>query len=133
SGRLKLKSGGRFKKLLSIFASPVQPGLDDYYEPWTYDYENLIRAPLADDFPVARPQSAVTGEDMSITASANWDDSLGGINETIDEDPIVAKLREESNIKITAEYEKSCMFFVPRLCEHYRNPSCAAACPSGAL
>ena len=38
-GRLKLKAGGRFKKLLGIFATPVQPKLSDYYEPWTYDYE----------------------------------------------------------------------------------------------
>lgn len=133
SGRLKLKSGGRFKKLLSIFASPVQPGLDDYYEPWTYDYENLTSAPLGDDFPVARPKSTVTGENMAIKASSNWDDSLGGIHETIDEDPIIKKLREESNISIKAEYEKAFMYFVPRICEHCLNPSCAAACPSGAI
>src|SRR5690625_982235 len=28
TGRVELRTGGRFKKLLSIFASPVQPGLD---------------------------------------------------------------------------------------------------------
>ena len=72
SGRLKLRSGGRFKKLLSIFASPVQPEMADYYEPWTYDYENLVQAPLGDDFPVARPKSLITGDDMAIKASANW-------------------------------------------------------------
>ncbi|MCC2593716.1 nitrate reductase subunit beta [Tessaracoccus sp. OS52] len=133
SGRLKLKSGGRFKKLLSIFASPVQPGLDDYYEPWTYDYENLIQSPLLDDFPVAQPKSLITGDNMAIKSSANWDDALGGIHETIDQDPIVAKLRRESNDRIKAEYEKSFMFFVPRICEHCLNPSCMAACPSGAI
>src|SRR5690606_22908726 len=133
SGRLKLKSGGRFKKLLSIFASPVQPGLDDYYEPWTYDYENLIQSPLTDDFPVARPKSLITGENMAIKASANWDDALGGIHETIHQDPVIAKLRKESNDKIMAEYEKTFMFFVPRICEHCLNPSCMAACPSGAI
>lgn len=133
SGRLKLRSGGRFKKLLSIFASPVQPGLDDYYEPWTYDYENLIRSPLIDDFPVARPKSLITGEDMAIRASANWDDALGGITETGHDDPIVRKLREESSLQIKFEYEKTFMFFVPRICEHCLNPSCMASCPSGAL
>ena len=45
-GRLTLKAGGRLKKLLTIFSSPVQPELSDYYEPWTYDYEKLIGAPL---------------------------------------------------------------------------------------
>ena len=66
------------KKLLGIFASPVQPELEDYYEPWTYDYETLVDAPLGDDFPVARPKSLITGEDTKITWSANWDDNLGG-------------------------------------------------------
>ena len=33
------------KKLLSIFANPLMPSIGDYYEPWTYDYENLITAP----------------------------------------------------------------------------------------
>ena len=70
-GRLKLKAGGRVRKLLGIFASPVQPKLADYYEPWTYDYRTLIDAPLGDDFPVARPKSLITGEDTKITWSAN--------------------------------------------------------------
>jgi nitrate reductase beta subunit len=39
-GRLTLRTGGRMKRLLGIFASPVQPKLEDYYEPWTYDYES---------------------------------------------------------------------------------------------
>ena len=41
NGRLVLKAGGRLKKLLSIFSNPKMPSLDDYYEPWTYDYETL--------------------------------------------------------------------------------------------
>jgi len=133
SGGLKLRSGGRFQKLLSIFASPVQPELDDYYEPWTYDYQNLISAPLGDDFPVARPKSLITGEDTKITWSANWDDSLGGVHATGDADPIVQKLREQANEQIKFEYEKSFMFFLPRICEHCLNPSCMASCPSGAI
>ena len=116
SGGLKLRSGGRFAKLLSIFASPVQPELADYYEPWTYDYQNLISAPLGDDFPVARPKSLITGEDTKITWSANWDDSLGGVHATGDTDPIVEKLRAEANEQIRFEYEKSFMFFLPRIC-----------------
>ncbi len=133
TGGLRLRSGGRFQKLLSIFASPVQPKLDDYYEPWTYDYENLVSAPLSDDFPVARPKSLITGEDTKIEWSANWDDSLGGTAETLENDPILQKLRKDSSEQIRLEYEKSFMFFVPRICEHCLNPSCMAACPSGAI
>jgi nitrate reductase beta subunit len=45
----------------------VQPELQDYYEPWTYDYKTLIDAPLGDDFPVARPKALITGKDTKIT------------------------------------------------------------------
>ena len=136
-GNLKLKAGGRVQKLLGIFASPVQPKLADYYEPWTYDYQTLIEAPLGDDFPVARPKSLITGENTKITWSANWDDNLGGSSEMGHLDPIVAKLnasvRRESEEKVRFELEKTFMFYLPRICEHCLNPSCMASCPSGAI
>jgi nitrate reductase / nitrite oxidoreductase, beta subunit len=133
NGRLRLKAGGRVKKLMTIFSSPVQPELGDYYEPWTYDYQTLIDAPLGDDFPVARPKSLITGEDTKITWSANWDDNLGGSVEHGDLDPIVEKVRRESNEKIKFEFEQTFMFYLPRICEHCLNPSCMASCPSGAI
>ncbi|HYO20278.1 MAG TPA: nitrate reductase subunit beta, partial [Dermatophilaceae bacterium] len=132
-GRLTLKAGGRFKKLLGIFASPVQPKLEDYYEPWTYDYETLVNAPLGDDFPVARPKSLITGDDMKISWSANWDDNLGGATEMGDLDPIVEKVRKASEDRIQFEFEQTFMFYLPRICEHCLNPACVASCPSGAI
>jgi nitrate reductase beta subunit len=77
-GRLTLRAGGRVKKLLSIFANPLMPSIGDYYEPWTYDYENLIDAPLQEHSPVARPKSLISGKNMKVSWSANWDDDLGG-------------------------------------------------------
>ena len=132
-GKLVLKAGGRVKKLFGIFASPVQPELKDYYEPWTYDYKTLVDAPLGDDFPVARPKSLITGEDTKITWSANWDDDLGGSAENGHLDPIVEKVRRESEDKIKFAYEQTFMFYLPRICEHCLNPSCMASCPSGAI
>ncbi|MEO6822693.1 MAG: nitrate reductase subunit beta [Candidatus Nanopelagicales bacterium] len=132
-GRLELRSGGRFKRLLSIFANPVLPKLGDYYEPWTYDYANLIEAPLGDDFPVARPKSLITGKDTKISWSANWDDDLGGAPEMGHLDPIVEKIRKESEERIKFEFEKTFMFYLPRICEHCLNPACVASCPSGAI
>ncbi len=132
-GRLVLRSGGRFKKLLGIFATSVQPKLEDYYEPWTYDYETLVNAPLGDDFPVARPKSLITGEDTQITWSANWDDNLGGSTAHGHLDPIVEKVRQESEERIRFELEQTFMFYLPRICEHCLNPACMAACPSGAI
>ena len=47
-GKLRLKAGGRLDKLATLFSNPDLPTLDDYYEPWTYDYETLIDAPAVE-------------------------------------------------------------------------------------
>ena len=132
-GRLKLKAGGRFRKLLTIFANPVLPNIRDYYEPWTYDYENLTSAPLGEDFPVAEPKSLISGEPMKVEWSANWDDSLAGSTEIVDRDPIVERVRRTAEDKVKLEFERTFMFYLPRICEHCLNPSCVASCPSGAM
>src|SRR6185312_4657330 len=124
AGRIKLKAGGKAAKLLGLFASPVQPELKDYYEPWTYDYQTLVEAPLGDDFPVARPKSLITGQDTKVTWSANWDDNLGGASEMGHLDPIVERVRRESEDKVRFELEQTFMFYLPRICEHCLNPSC---------
>src|SRR5690606_2926317 len=41
-GKLKLKAGGKIRKALNIFHNPDLPTIDDFYEPWTYDYEHLV-------------------------------------------------------------------------------------------
>src|SRR5690606_16129618 len=71
----------------------------------------------------------LSGEDMQITWSANWDDDLGGSIEHGDRDVL---LREISD-KVKMEFDKTFMFYLPRICEHCLNPSCAASCPSGAI
>ncbi|QCY46146.1 Respiratory nitrate reductase beta subunit [Glutamicibacter creatinolyticus] len=128
-GRLKLKDGGRLHKLSRIFSNPKLPEIQDYYEPWTYDYDMLLNSPSGEHTPVAKPKSLLTGKDMKIGWSANWDDNLGGSLETMADDPILAKMSEE----VKAEYEKAFMFYLPRICEHCLNPSCVASCPSGAM
>ncbi|MGW7551562.1 nitrate reductase subunit beta [Streptomyces rimosus] len=128
-GRLTLKAGGRFRKLVTIFSNPKLPSLDAYYQPWTYDYETLTNAPLQEHTPVARPKSLITGEDMKITWSANWDDDLGGSRATSEQDVLLDEVSE----KIKFQFEQTFMFYLPRICEHCLNPSCAASCPSGAI
>lgn len=132
-GRLQLRAGGRWRKLMTIFANPVLPNIRDYYEPWTYDYEMLTDAPLGDDFPVARPKSLLSGEPIDVEWSANWDDDLGGAPEHGPRDPIVERMRRESEEKVTFSFEQTFMFYLPRICEHCLNPSCVASCPSGAM
>ncbi|MFG7941536.1 nitrate reductase subunit beta [Streptomyces cacaoi] len=135
-GRLRLKAGGRLRKLATIFSNPTMPGIQDYYEPWTYDYKNLTDAPLGEDIPVARPRSLLTGRPTRIEWSANWDDDLGGMPEKAGLDPVLAKLRQqaaETAEKVKLAYEQTFMFYLPRICEHCLNPSCVASCPSGAM
>ncbi|GFG84139.1 nitrate reductase subunit beta [Mycolicibacter algericus] len=128
-GRLRLLAGGRVHKLLNIFANPNLPGLKDYYEPWTYDYENLTSAPLGDTIPVAAPRSSITGDPMNIEWGPNWDDNLAGSPENLVNDPILAKVSDQ----VKSEFEETFMFYLPRICEHCLNPSCVASCPTGAI
>src|SRR5690348_11458265 len=129
-GRLRLKAGGRIKKLLTIFSNPNLPQIDDYYEPWTYDYDKLITAPLSEHDPVARARSQLTGKEMQgIGWGPNWDDNLAGTSERIYEDPLTNGIQEQ----VKATYEQAFMFYLPRICEHCLNPSCVASCPSGAM
>ena len=128
-GRLRLRSGGRLHRLLTIFANPLMPSIQDYYEPWTYDYDRLFTAPAQDDVPVARPRSLITGKETKITWSANWDDDLAGAPELAPADPVLRKVSD----KVRLEFERAFMFYLPRICEHCLNPSCVAACPSGAM
>ena len=129
-GKLQLRAGGRWWKLLTIFHNPDMPQLTDYYEPWTYEYDMLLKAPAnSPHVPVARPKSLITGDDMKITWSANWDDDLSGSQEIAVHDPVLAKM----NKQVQLTYEKTFMFYLPRICEHCLNPSCVASCPSGAM
>ncbi|MFJ6674819.1 nitrate reductase subunit beta [Actinosynnema sp. NPDC091369] len=128
-GKLTLRTGSRLRRLANIFANPDMPTVADYYEPWTYDYQNLLSAPPSDTTPTAKPKSAITGEDTKVTWGANWDDDLGGGPAQIGKDPLLGKLSEQ----VKLEFEQTFMFYLPRICEHCLNPSCAASCPSGAI
>ena len=128
-GRLRLRDGGRVHKLLRIFSNPKLPSIDDYYEPWTYDYENLTSAPLGEHMPVAPPRSLISGKPMKVSWSANWDDDLGGSPEIVPGDPVLKKVSEQ----VRLELEQTFMFYLPRICEHCLNPSCVSSCPSGAM
>ena len=46
-GKLQLKSSNRKNFLQRIFYQPNLPTMDEYYEPWTYNYEHLFNAPKA--------------------------------------------------------------------------------------
>ena len=128
-GRLQLKAGGRVKKLATLFWNPDMPTIDDYGDPWTYDYETLIQAPPGTLTPSAHSISALTGRDMKVGWGSNWDDDLAGGPEHAAADPDLAGLGDQ----VKLAFEQAFMFYLPRICEHCLNPSCVASCPSGAM
>ncbi len=55
NGKIEPRIGGKWRILANIFANPDLPEIDDYYEPFTFDYEHLQKAPELEAFPTARP------------------------------------------------------------------------------
>ncbi|MBI3669600.1 MAG: nitrate reductase subunit beta [Acidobacteria bacterium] len=132
NGDLELKSTGKARTIFNIYHNPSMPTLDDYYEPWTYDYQHLFNAPEGPDQPTARPISMVTGELIQIEAGPNWDDDLGGSPVYAQNDPNLKGLTPDQQQQLFA-VERLVFFYFPRICNHCLNPACVAACPSGAL
>lgn len=64
NGSIAPRIGGKWRVLANIFANPDLPEIDDYYEPFTYDYEHLQKAPEMSAMPTARPRSLISGERM---------------------------------------------------------------------
>ena len=130
--KLRLKSAGKGRAVFNIFHNPYMPTLGDYYEPWTYDYQELFNAPEGPDQPAARPLSRMTGKPIDIRSGPNWDDDLGGSPVYAHNDPNLEGLSREQREQL-ASIERLVFFYFPRICNHCLNPACVAACPSSAL
>jgi nitrate reductase beta subunit len=129
---LRLKLQGRLRTLANIFSNPVLPRLEDYYEPWTYRYDELFNAPEQDDQPTARPISLITGKPINIEAGPNWDDDLGGSPIYAANDPNLKTITDDERRDLNT-LERIVLFYLPRICNHCLNPGCLAACPAGAI
>ena len=128
--KLKPKMGGKVRLLSKIFANPDLPQIDEYYEPFTFDYAHLQKAPASRTMPTARMRSAITGERMEKPDwGPNWEEILGGEFSKRNKDYNFEKVEKE----IYGQFENTFMMYLPRLCEHCLNPTCVAACPSGAI
>ena len=128
-GKLQPKMGAKWRILAKIFANPDLPEIDDYYEPFTFDYAHLQNAPEL-EAPTARPRSLITGERMEkIEWGPNWEEILGGEFAKRSKDYNFEGVEKE----IYGQFENTFMMYLPRLCEHCLNPTCVAACPSGAI
>ncbi|SUI57210.1 Respiratory nitrate reductase 1 beta chain [Serratia marcescens] len=122
--------GSRVGVLAKIFANPDVPALDDYYEPFDYDYQHLHSAKQGKHQPVARPRSLITGQRMNkIESGPNWEEILGGEFKKRSQDKNFDNLQKA----MYGQFENTFMMYLPRLCEHCLNPACVATCPSGAI
>ncbi len=130
NGSIEPRMGGKWRILSKIFANPDLPEIDDYYEPFTFDYEHLHNAPEMKAPPTARPRSLITGQRMDdIHWGPNWEEILGGEFSKRSKDANFEGIEKE----IYGQFEQTFMMYLPRLCEHCLNPTCVAACPSGAI
>ncbi|MEK7816874.1 MAG: 4Fe-4S dicluster domain-containing protein, partial [Actinomycetota bacterium] len=130
-GEPKLRATDKLRGFTNIFFNPYLPTIDDYYEPWTYNYSELFNSPSGDDQPTARPISRITGKEMDIEAGPNWDDDLSGSNIYAANDVNLDKLPEAERQELF-QLERMVFFYLPRICNHCLNPGCVAACPAGA-
>ena len=129
-GKLTPKIGGKRNILANIFANPDLPEIDDYYEPFDFDYQHLHTAGESKHQPVARPRSLISGKRMEkINWGPNWEEILG---------TEFSKRKADKNFDnvqtdMLGQFENTFMMYLPRLCEHCLNPACVASCPSGAI
>ncbi|MDH3248693.1 MAG: nitrate reductase subunit beta [Acidimicrobiia bacterium] len=131
-GRLHLRLQSKPKGLARLFFNPALPELDDYYEPFTFTYQDLFDAPEGEHQPTAKPISMITGDEMEISAGPNWDDDLGGSGTYARNDPAMGDVDPEVRAQLE-EIERVVFNYLPRICNHCLNPACVAACPSGAI
>ena len=129
---INLKGAGKRKSLLNIFHNPHLPVIDDYYEPFTYKYLDLIESPAMDDQPTARPVSLITGKPIDIKMGPNWDDDLSGTPDFARKDPNLEEISPAVR-EAMFQLERMAFFYLPRICNHCLNPACVASCPSGAI
>ena len=132
NNNIQLQQGGKVTALKNIFHNPHMPDLSDYYEPYRMDYEELFTAPPGNDQPTAKPISLITGKPMDIQGGPNWDDDLSGTLDYARQDSNLEGLPDHEQ-EALFQLERMTMFYIPRICNHCLNPSCVAACPSGAI
>jgi len=125
-GGIVPRQGGKWQLLMKIFANPNLPEIDDYYEPFTFDYDHLHSGAGDEggaDRAAAQPDHRpADGEDR---VGAELEEILGGEFAKRSKDRNFDDVQKE----IYGQFENTFMMYLPRLCEHCLNPACVAAAP----
>ena len=122
NGKLQPRMGNRAMLLGKIFANPHLPGIDDYYEPFDFDYQNLHTAPEGSKSqPIARPRSLITGERMAKIEKGRTGKMTRAVSLTSWRK---TRTSTTSRRRCIASSKNTFMMYLPRLCEHCLNPAC---------
>src|SRR3546814_19170798 len=71
--------GGKWRILANIFANPDLPEIDDYYEPFDFEYAYLHHAPESEAAPQAPAIAIITGERLAKGEwGPHWGENPGG-------------------------------------------------------
>ena len=128
NGKIEPRIGSKWRVLANIFANPDLPEIDDYYEPFTFDYEHLQKAPELPAFPTARPRSLVTGERMEkIEWGPNWEEILGGEFAKRSADVNFEGVQKE----IYGQFENTFMMYLPQALRALPQPGLRRRLPLG--
>jgi len=122
NGKIEPHQGARWEALMRIFANPNLPEIDDYYEPFTFDYDHLQSARKWRRSH-ARPRSLITGKTMEkIVWGPNWEEILAVNSANAARTRISTTSRRTSTASSKTPHD-----VLPRLCEHCLNPACVAS------
>ncbi|GAB4230767.1 MAG: nitrate reductase subunit beta [Acidobacteriota bacterium] len=119
SGELRLKSFRRTSLLTRLFHHPDRQTFEETGEPWTWDPNAALEAPLGPQPVQVEIRSAITGSSLSLQA-----------------EPVPTASPEADSTSLVELEEPGAAdfsFFLPVFCAQCLNPSCVAACPSDAL
>lgn len=112
----------------NIFANPYFAEIDEC-EPFDFDYAHLQNAPETSCPPPTPTSAADRSAHGKNRRQCQLEEILSGEFATRSKD----KNFDKGQKAMYGEFESAFMMYLPRLCEHCLNPTCVAACPSGAI
>ena len=106
--------------------SRTMPSMDDYYEPWTYDFQNLFNAP---EGPMTNPpRKPISMVDRQITIDIEVGAELGrrsferSRHSTPCQRPEPGWASRKNRNSNSWPIEQLVFFYFPRICNHCMNP-----------
>lgn len=130
--QIRLRAGGRIRGALEVLLDPERAVEPMPYAPHVRDGSGLLTRAEGGEQPVARTLDPTTGAPCEVRSGPDWDGDLADSPASAACDPLLEGLGGEER-RALLEMQRLVYFHLPRMCSHCLNPSCVAACPSGAV